>query len=346
MKLGFRDVEPFLKKIDPKMRAVLVYGPDTGLVQERAAMLGKQVVADLNDPFNAAHLTGEIISEDPARLSDEASAQSLMGGQRLVRVTSAGNDIAPTLKAWLKGEPNPDCVMIIEGGNLGPRDALRKVCEEAPNAAALACYVEDERSLTGLIRDTLRAEGLNIQADAATWFASNIKGDRLRARMEIEKLLVYMWEDPADSANSGSRNVTLDDVRASSGDMGAHSVDDLVYAFGNRDLKQSLGSFSRLLDEGVASMVLIRSIQNHLLRLHGVRVLIDDHGIDLESAMKTLQPPVFFKQADAFKAQLRIYTQPRLRALLRDVNELEAKTKQSGMPVETLIGDFLLRAAA
>ena len=346
MKLAFRDVEPFLKKLDPKMRAVLVYGPDSGLVQERATILGKQVVTDLNDPFNAAHLTGEIIEDDPARLSDEASAQSLMGGKRLVRITSATNDIATPLKAWLKGTPNPDCVMIIEGGNLGPRDALRKVCEDAPNAAALACYVEDERSLSGLIRDMLKAEGLGIQTDAATWLAGSIKGDRLRARMEIEKLLVYMWEDPADSAHAGMRTVTLDDVRASSGDAGVHSIDDLVYAFGSRNLAQSLSSFERLLAEGVQSITLIRSLQNHILRLHGVRTIMDDHGFDLESAMKTLQPPIFFKQADAFKAQLRMYTQPQLRALLQQVNDLEAKTKQSGMPVETLIGDFLLRSAA
>jgi DNA polymerase-3 subunit delta len=142
------------------------------------------------------------------------------------------------------------------------------------------------------------------------------------------------------------RSVTIDDVRASSGDAGVHSIDDLVYAFASRNIAQSLSSFERLLGEGVQSITLIRSLQNHLLRLHGVKAAMDDHGLDIESAMKMLQPPIFFKQADAFKAQLRMYSQSQLRTLLRQVNELEAKTKQSGMPVETLIGDFLLSSAA
>jgi hypothetical protein len=62
--------------------------------------------------------------------------------------------------------------------------------------------------------------------------------------------------------------------------------------------------------------------------------------------MKTLQPPVFFKQADQFAAQLRLYSLPRLRSLLIELNDLEARTKQSGVPADTLIGHFLLHAAA
>ncbi|MCD8497536.1 MAG: hypothetical protein LRZ85_05310 [Alphaproteobacteria bacterium] len=79
MKLAFRDIEPFVKKPDPAARVVLVYGPDSGLMKERAALIGKSVVADLNDPFNVAVLNADDLAEDPARLSDEASAMSMMG---------------------------------------------------------------------------------------------------------------------------------------------------------------------------------------------------------------------------------------------------------------------------
>lgn len=48
----------------------------TGLVRERARILGLTVVPDLNDPFNAAHLTGPVISRNPSRFFDEVNAQS------------------------------------------------------------------------------------------------------------------------------------------------------------------------------------------------------------------------------------------------------------------------------
>jgi len=347
MKLAFRDIEPFIKKINPAMRAILVYGPDAGLVQERAAVMGRQVVPDLNDPFNASHLTGDMVAADGARLSDEANAQSLMGGLRLIRITGADNDIAPSLKAYLKGDPNPACVIIIEAGDLKPKDALRKLCEELPMAAAVPCYIEDERSLGAMIRETLREAGYSIQSDASAWLAAAIKGDRMRARMEIDKLLTYMGHGvPFAAANSPQKMITLEDVKNSCGDAGLQSIDDLVYAFMDDKAQQTLHSFTRLSAEGAPDMVILRSLQNHILRLHAVKSLMDVHDHPLESAMKSLQPPVFWKVEAQFAAQVRKYSMPQLRDLLFKLNDLEAKTKQSGMPVATLISQFLLKPAA
>ena len=82
MKLAYRDIEPFIKAPNPAARVILVYGPDAGLVKERAQTMGKTVVEDLNAPFNVAVLSTDILSEDPSRLSDEAQAVSMMGGER------------------------------------------------------------------------------------------------------------------------------------------------------------------------------------------------------------------------------------------------------------------------
>lgn len=347
MKLQFRDIEPFVKRIDQDMRAILVYGPDAGLVQERAAAMGKQVVADLNDPFNAAHLTGDIIAADESRLADEATAQSLMGGKRLVRITGAGNEIAVALKAYLKGTPNPACIIIIEAGDLKPKDALRKVAEDQANAAAIPCYIEDERALSGMIKDQLREAGYNIQSDAANWLAAAIKGDRMRARMEVDKLLTYMgYGVPFAAANMQQKNITLEDVRNSCGDAGMQSIDDLVYSFMDGKAQQTLHSFERLAAEATPDIVMLRALQNHILRLHATKSLMELHDHPLDLAMKSLQPEVFWKVKDQFIAQVKKYSLPELREFLFKLNDLEAKTKQTGMPVDTLMGHFLLKPAA
>lgn len=347
MKLAFRDIDPFVRKINPAIRAILVYGPDAGLAQERAAIMGKQVVSDLNDPFNASHLTGSMIADDEARLSDEASAQSLMGGRRLIRITDAGNEIAVALKSYLKGDPNPACVIIIEAGDLKPKDALRKVCEELPVAATIPCYIEDERSLATMIRDTVREAGYAIQSDASAWLAAAIKGDRMRARMEVEKLLTYMGHGiPFAAANMQQKTITLEDVKNSCGEAGLQSIDDLVYAFMDGKAQQTLHSYTRLSAEGSPDMVILRSVQNHILRLHAVKSLMEVHDHPLDMAMKSLQPPVFWKVEAQFVAQVKKYSLPQLRDLLFRLNDLEAKTKQSGMPVATLVSQFLLKPAA
>lgn len=338
MKLKTNQIDSFLKKPDAAIRAVLVYGPDAGLVRERGHILSKLIVADLNDPFNAAHLTGEIIEADSSRLFDELNAQSLMGGDRLVRITSPAEAIASHLKEWLKSKPRGGVFVVIEAGDLGTQSALRKLFEATDNAAALPCYVEDERSVGNFIRDELRSAGLTISADALDLMAQSIKGDRQKARMEIEKLIVYMISSP-------QKTVSVLDVQQSCGDSGVQSFDDLVYAVTGGNVALALRSYRRLLEDGKELMAIERVLQNHLSRLHLVRCQIDQ-GTPLETAMKSLQPPVFFKQADLFRVQVNRFSAGRLRQLLLRLAQVEAKTKQTGMPAETLVSDYIVKAAS
>ena len=336
MKLTWKQIEPFLKNPDPKARVILVYGPDTGLVRERASILGKTVVADLNDPFNAVQLSADQIAEDPARLSDEAGAISMMGGDRLIRVTDGADKLTVTIKSYLEN-PSDSALVVIEADNLTPRSSLRKACEAAKNAAALPCYVEDERDVSRLIRESLQQEGLNIQPDAVGWLAANIAGDRGRVRSEIEKIIIYKGRDGGP--------LTLQEAQQICGEGGAQTLDNLVHAVANRQADLAMNAYALLLQDGVAFITILRSLMNHFRRLHMVKTRIAQ-GDAIEVAMKKLQPPVFFKQEAQFKAQLSQFSATALLNILERFSALEAECKKTGAPAETLIAQAIIGLTA
>ncbi len=338
MKLQARQIDGFLKSPDKTARAVLVYGPDQGLVKERAKILGLKIVPDLNDPFNAAHLTGEMIEGDPSRFFDEVNAQSLMGGTRLIRITDVDNKFAVHLKDWLKSNPSDGALVVIEGGALGPRDALRKHCEDAPNAAALPCYVPDERDMMVFIRDYIKEQGKAVENDAVTWLAHALKGDRSTAKMEIDKLCIYVGVH--------QNMINLRDAQASCGESGDQGLDDLVEATFGRNPLKAMSTLHRLMDEGTDIIVIERTLQNHIRRLHQVKIDVEENGQMMDIAMKKLQPPVFFKQEDRFKSQVNKFSGNYLRKLLSRLSEIEAETKRTGTPSKTLISDAILKLSS
>lgn len=335
MKLGWKDIEPFVRKPNPKARAILVYGPDEGLIKERADMMGRSAVADLSDPFNVAMLTGDLLSEDGARLTDEANAMSLMGGARLIRVDGVSDKHTTLFKDYLEN-PSQENLVIARAGELGPKSSLRALFEKSDVAAAVPCYVDDERAVSNLIRQTLMENGYTIQSDAMSWLAANISGDRLRVRMELDKLMIYM---------GNSKAISFDDVRAACGEAGDQSLDDLIYAIGNGKIDESLRAYTKLAEEGVAPVVILRSLQNHFRRLHYTKSLMKN-GLGIDEAMKKLQPAVFFKFSDSFKSQLRKWSEPKLLAIQQRLSNVEAQTKQTGTPVETLCSQVILSLAA
>jgi DNA polymerase III subunit delta len=336
MKLAWKDIEPFVKKPDPKARVVLIYGPDDGLMRERAGSIGKSVVPDLTDPFNVTVMTADQVVDDPARLNDEARSMSLMGGARLIRIEGGADKITPVLKDYL-ADPSAENLVVIEAGELGPKSTLRALCEKNASAAAVPCYVDDERGVANLIRQMAGEYGYNVQSDAVQFLTANISGDRARIRNELDKLFLYV--------GNASKNVTLDDARAACGEAGDQSIDDLIYAIGGGKTEAALTAYTKLLEEGVAVVTILRSMQNHFRRLHFVKSTMDE-GSDVGTAMKALQPPIFFKQEDAFKSHLRKYSGGRLLAILQRLSQIEAQTKTTGAPVETLCSQAILSLAA
>ena len=121
MKLQGKAIEGFIARPDPKIRAVLVYGPDAGLVRDRADTLARSVVADLADPFRVAELGAKAVAGDPARLADEMAALSLTGGRRLIRLREADESTAAAFAALFAGAPAGDSLVVAEAGDLGAR---------------------------------------------------------------------------------------------------------------------------------------------------------------------------------------------------------------------------------
>ncbi len=332
MKLPFRQIEPFVKAPDPQARLILIYGPESGLMKERSAIIGRSVVADLNDPFNAVTLNASQLIDDPARLMDEAMAMSLMGGARLIRIEDAGDSLSPLLKEYLQN-PSMQNLVIVEAGELGTKSPLRALIEKAANAAALPCYVEDERDLTGIIRDTLKEAGLAIEQDATGALAAALVGDRLRVRNELDKLITYKGHDKSA--------VTLDDVQACTGDAGSQTLDKFIYSVTGSKPEAVLTAFQAMMQEGVSLIIILRSLQNHFRRLHLVKARVG-RGEAIEVVMKSLQPPVFWKQEDAFKVQIRAWSLEGLARTLQRLADLEAQCKKTGVPDETLTAQALL----
>ena len=336
MKIAPRDIESFLRAPPAAVRAVLLYGPDGGLVRERARALTALVAGDPSDPFRVADLTNAEVKTDPARLGDEASAMAFGGGRRAVRVRDGDDALTPAIENLFAGTPS-DSLVVVEAGDLPARSALRKRFEAASGGAALACYRDDERQLASLVAQTLREAGLSASPDALAYLIASLGGDRMTTRRELDKLLLYMG---ARDQEPGRRQVELEDAQACIGDSAALSMDDLAYALGDGDLLAMEHALSRSLREGANPVAILRATARHLLRLHLVAGL-GAQGTALEAAMKKLRPPPFWKLAPRFRTQVQSLTPDLLSRALAKLLETERACKRSGAPGELLCAQAL-----
>ena len=112
----------------PKHNLVLLFGPDTGLVSERASQLIAASDIDVEDPFSAVRLDADDVGMDPQRLADEAFTVPMFGGRRLVHIRgSTQRNLAKAVAPLADAEF--DAMIVIESGDLKPTSGLRKTVE-------------------------------------------------------------------------------------------------------------------------------------------------------------------------------------------------------------------------
>lgn len=339
MKVQPRNADAFLGTAWKKVSAVLVYGPDAGLVRERAKALIVAGTDTVKFPFALAEVAGAAFKDAPSRLADELAAVPFGGGRRVVHVRDLSDwrmadRCAESVEIALSAWPG-DALLVVEAGELKPRAALRKIFEESDSAAAIACYPDDAEAVRRLIGAVAREHKLQVSNEAEDFLVERLGSDRLATRGELEKLALY--------AGDGGR-VDLADAQAAIGDGGESTVDEAVHAAFRGDPVSLDRALDRCFAAGESPIRLVRALARHVDRLYAVRAGMDG-GQSSEQALMALRPPVFNNQFDVYKRQIALWDGAMLARLVDRAIEAEIACKSTGMPDQVIAGRLFAEIA-
>lgn len=335
MRLKAGDIRAFMRAAKPPSAAVLIYGPDEGLVRERGEMLAKKIVSDLNDAFLVTDVSDADVRSEPSTLADAIGSMSLMGGERVVRLRPGTDGVSKHVEAALadlRPADETDVWLIIEAGDLTPRSSLRKLFETSKVHAALPCYVEEGAALEDLIRGLVKAEGCTLSSDAMPLLLERLGGDRGLVRREIEKLGLF--------AGPGAE-VSADDVRTIVVGSDEAKLDGLVDAALSGDMRKADMELQKAFVSGAAAPQIIRMLTNQMKTLHLVAGLTDRSG-NVSDAIKSLRPPVRWPRDKTLMRQANLWSRASAERALTLLERADADCKTSALPAEAICGRVVL----
>jgi DNA polymerase III subunit delta len=324
----------FLKAPDPRLAAVLFYGPDAGLVAERGQALARAMAAKEMPPGEILRFDDANLEDDPDRLGVELRTMPMFGGRKIVRATAGRRITAAALKPLVE-EGALAGFLIVEAGNLRPDDALRSLFEKAPSAAAVACFPDEAHDLEAVVREVLGAAKLAISSEAREVLLSRLGADRALTRGELEKLALYAH---------GRGTVEVEDVEAIVGDASELALDKIPLAAASGQAERALVDFDRAVASGESPQTIMLALERHFQRLHRIRAQVEQ-GRALDDVLRQQRPPLHFKQRDAIAAQCRRWTLAKLSRALTAIAGA-VKAARNGGPEEALAQRLVLEVAA
>lgn len=335
MKARPQEIARHLKALDPKFYAVLIFGPDNGLVDERAKRIAGQILKGRDDPFLSARFSSDQLKADPSRLFDEVLQPPLTGEQRFIRVDQAQDVLTPTIQNILEEPHRPANFLLLLAENLPASSKLRQLMESADNALAIPCYADSAENIDALIDQILISAGYDMTADARHYLVRNLGSDRALSRAELEKLALFMGIE---------KHITLSDVENLIGDTAGLALERVAEAALGGAASDCDRHFRRAMESGATPIAVIRVLLQRIEKLYRAS-LERDNGRSIKDAIGNLRPPVFWKDRTQYEAQLQRWNTPMLSRALDLALEAELECKSSHIPAEEACERALLRLA-
>lgn len=324
----------FLKSPPPQLVAALFFGTDPGLISERSAALAETLAARDSPRGEVLRLDESELEADPARLETELQTRPMFASRRIIRTVAGRRISAQALKPLLTSGPL-EGVLIVEAGNLKPDDSLRMLFEKLTTCFAVACYPDSDADIDSLITEVLSPYSLSIDPQARLALRARLGADRALSRAEIEKLALFCL---------ARRTVTLRDVEDIVGDAADLALERIAEAAADGRTEAALRDFGRALASGENAQTIILVIERYFLKLHKVRSDVDA-GERFEEVLKSLRPPLYFKQRDTFARQVRNWPRPQLDHALRRIAET-AKAARFSPALEDVLAERMILALA
>jgi DNA polymerase III subunit delta len=296
----------------PDIRLFFIFGQDESAIADIAGQMAVQLGA-----AERVDIDSDRIRNDPALLADEASALSLFGDRRYIRLNfrrEEGLDAVANLLD-LASETNP---VIATAGNLAKTSKLRKLVEGHKRALAHICYLPDERDAAASVIAYAATQGLKLDRSLAARIARYTGQDRKLAQAEVEKLALYY-----DAAPERPCTVGVAAFEALSAETGEEDVGGLVNHLMSGELRNLGSDLLAARDMGIDAIRIVRALQRRVALLLSLRAKVDEGGNP--AALAKANRSIFYKEEGEFVRQLGRWSSKRLAGLNGHLLEVEGK---------------------
>lgn len=336
MKLPPREASGYFAKPDPAKTGILIYGEDA----MRVALKRQELIAALIGPEGEAEMRltripAAELRKEPALLGDAIKAVGFFPGARVAFVEDANDTVIKPIAAAVEDWQPGDAQIVVTGGQLQAKSALRKLFEGHPNAYAAALY-NDPPSRAEIEAELTRA-GLARPDGTAMEMLTSLSRDLDPGdfRQTLEKIALYKLGDAAP--------LSPDEVALCAPGSTEADLDDVLNIVAEGRMGEIGPVMSRLGAQGTAAVTLLIMATRHFRALHAAAS--DPGGVS--QGMGRLRPPVFGPRRDRMARQASEWGMHRLEQALQMLLETDLSLRSAGQhgPALAIVERAFIRLA-
>ncbi len=291
----------------------LFYGENSGYKKE---IIEKKFKSEFNE--NTFNYDENEILKDENKFFDQILTKSFFDKQKLILIFRTTDKLLKIIKEIIEREID-DVVFIFISEKLEKKSKIRSFFEKEKNLVCVPFYLDTYQSLSYLINNFFKKLKISVSQEITNIIIERSNYDRLNLRNELNKIQCYAKD---------KQKITLENIIKLTNLTENNNISELVDFCLAKNERKTLRIINENNFSSDDSILIIRTFQNKVKRLINLKEEINKNN-NIENVISTFKPPIFWKDKEIVKLQIKIWPYGRIQKLLNTINDAELSIKKN-----------------
>ena len=303
-----------VNKINHKeIKNFLFYGENAGLKKE---LIEKKFKNDFKNKIYT-YEESEILKNEKI-FFEQILTRSFFENDKLL-IISRATDKIEKIADEIIDKKIEDLVIIFVADILEKKSKLRKLFEKNDKSICVPFYPDNQKTLSVVVSNFFKNLKISMSQETINIIIDKCNSDRQTLLNELSKIEIFIKH---------KKNIKFSDIIRLINATENNNISELV----DFCLAKNQKKITRILNDNNFSkedtILVIRTFLSKTKRLIKLKEL-EKTSTDIESAISTFKPPVFWKDKELVKQQLKNWSEKNIKNLLNSINKHELLIKKN-----------------
>ncbi len=314
------------KKINiKKYNLYLFYGENNGFKKELIDTNFRKIFNE-----NIYNYDENIILQNQKNFFDEIFTKSFFENEKLIIIRDATNKIINIVEQLAEKKIN-DIYIILLADKLDRKSKLRSFFEKEKNLVCIPFYSDNYQSLFFILDNFFKKKKIKISQEIINLLINRANGDRQYLKNEINKIENFLLD---------KNKIELEEVLKLTNMIDKNSFSELVDYCLAKNERRIFNMINENHFSNEDTIIIIRTFLSKAKRLLKINNELKSEN-NIDQAIASFKPPIFWKDKDLVKEQLKNYSMQNTKRLINSINNTELLIKKNYNNSINILLDFM-----
>ena len=271
------------------------------------------------------------IIQDNQLFFDKIYSKSFFEKEKLILISDITDKILDLIKKTVDADTS-EIKIILLTKKLEKKSKIRNFFENHKKILIVPFYEDTPQTLISIAKKILTENKINLSPENLNLIIDRSQGNRVNLKNELEKIINFCQNNKKLDSKDILRLTNLTEN---------YSAVELVNNCLSKNKKRTLNILNENIPSSEDNILILRTFVSKLKRLRKLKLTLD-HNSTIDQAINSFRPPIFWKDKNIIKQQIKMWELKDIETFIIDLNNTESLIKKNPQVSNQIINNMIL----